>query len=352
MAEVQIQIPFKAYEGDEPYVFVSYAHVDKAHIFPLIGQLHAKGYRIWYDEGIDPGTEFSDNIAKHLKRACSMLLFVTPRSIARAFVKDEIHYALNANIPIIPVFLEETELTDGLDLRLSRYQWIHYYLWPNEEAFFEELVRSPYLNGAVEVPQQLQPQYQYEQPYEQPYDPYAYAEPIPNKKSNLPLILAIIGVLLIGIAALLIFVIIPTLAPAKTDDDDNNITPTLDQTQNTQNPTTIEQTVPTTIELEDDNFGLFLNKSDYAPGEQIILNVSGNVSAQMLREHAFIVLSYAGDSHGSGFDYINLEKNITQYTAYAPTEPGAYEVRLYENASGSDMSFLASVSFEVVDVVG
>ena len=98
MTMAEVQIPFKAYEGDEPYVFVSYAHVDKAQVFPLIGQLHDKGYRIWYDEGIDPGTEFSDNIATHLKGASSMLLFVTPQSIARDFVKDEIFYALEKYI--------------------------------------------------------------------------------------------------------------------------------------------------------------------------------------------------------------------------------------------------------------
>ena len=43
-----IQIPFEAYSGGKPYIFVSYAHANKGMVFPLIKQLHDKGYRIWY----------------------------------------------------------------------------------------------------------------------------------------------------------------------------------------------------------------------------------------------------------------------------------------------------------------
>ena len=142
-----LQIPFKAYNGEESYIFVSYAHANKAMVFPLIKQLRDKGYRIWYDEGIDPGTEWADNIETHLDGAAVMLLFITSQSIASENVKDEIHYAIDEKIPIIPVFLEETELTGGLKLRLKRYQWVHYFSWPNEKQFFEELMRSPYLKN-------------------------------------------------------------------------------------------------------------------------------------------------------------------------------------------------------------
>lgn len=50
-------IPFAASSGSDPYVFVSYSHQDSEKVFPIIKQLHEKGYRIWYDEGIDPGSE-------------------------------------------------------------------------------------------------------------------------------------------------------------------------------------------------------------------------------------------------------------------------------------------------------
>ena len=45
------------YRGDSPYIFISYSHKDSDVVFDIIGQLQMKQYRIWYDEGIDPGTE-------------------------------------------------------------------------------------------------------------------------------------------------------------------------------------------------------------------------------------------------------------------------------------------------------
>ena len=45
----------KPYEGQDKYIFVSYCHKDRAYVFPVIEQLTKDGYRVWYDEGIDPG---------------------------------------------------------------------------------------------------------------------------------------------------------------------------------------------------------------------------------------------------------------------------------------------------------
>ena len=44
--------PFSAYQGSEPYVFVSYAHEDCDVVFPEILWLRDQGFNIWYDEGI------------------------------------------------------------------------------------------------------------------------------------------------------------------------------------------------------------------------------------------------------------------------------------------------------------
>ena len=47
--------PFSAYQGSDPYIFVSYAHADRDEVFECIGRLHKDGFRIWSDEGITPG---------------------------------------------------------------------------------------------------------------------------------------------------------------------------------------------------------------------------------------------------------------------------------------------------------
>ena len=56
----------RAYEGREPYIFISYAHKDMAKVLPIIEGLAEKGFRIWYDAGIEAGTEWPEYIAEHL----------------------------------------------------------------------------------------------------------------------------------------------------------------------------------------------------------------------------------------------------------------------------------------------
>ena len=144
-----IQPPFPAYQGSEPYVFISYAHADSVAVLPLITQLHSRGYRIWYDEGIDPGTEFAKVIAGHLKNAVVVLLFVTPVAVERPFVRREINFAQNRGIPIVSIILSETILPDELELQLGLEQMIFKYRYPEEASFFEVLLRSPHFGPCL-----------------------------------------------------------------------------------------------------------------------------------------------------------------------------------------------------------
>ncbi|MDK1025062.1 MAG: TIR domain-containing protein [Gammaproteobacteria bacterium] len=116
--------PFPAYQGDEPYIFVSYAHEDDALVYSEIQWLHDQGFNIWYDEGISPGSRWSEELATSLQNSALFLYFGSPHSVDSRHCLDEINLALDANIPTIAVHLEETELTPGLQLRLSSHQAI------------------------------------------------------------------------------------------------------------------------------------------------------------------------------------------------------------------------------------
>ena len=74
--------PFPAYKGDEPYIFVSYSHTDAAVVYPEITALKARGFNIWYDEGIPPGSNWRDELAEALARCFVFLFYLTPRSAA------------------------------------------------------------------------------------------------------------------------------------------------------------------------------------------------------------------------------------------------------------------------------
>jgi len=124
MPDVDLPLPFEAYVGELPYIFVSYAHKDGQHVFRDIRSLHSAGYRIWYDEGIDPGNEWPDEIAKALDKAEVFLVFISKHAVESRNVRNEINYALNRQKSFLAVYLEEVVLPPGLQLRMGDIQAI------------------------------------------------------------------------------------------------------------------------------------------------------------------------------------------------------------------------------------
>jgi len=116
--------PFSAYKGDKPYVFVSYAHRDSSAVFPELVWLKDSGFNIWYDEGIEAGTEWTASLARAIKGAKLFLYFVSPNSVRSLNCRNEVSFALEHNVQVIAVHLERTELPDGLSLSLSTRQAI------------------------------------------------------------------------------------------------------------------------------------------------------------------------------------------------------------------------------------
>jgi len=131
--------PFDAYKGDKPYIFVSYAHRNSKVVFRHITRLRDEGFRIWYDEGIDPGTDWSDEIAKALSNATSFLVFISPEMVDSHNVKKEIVFALSKKKQMIAVHIAETTLPAGLEMQLSNIQALLENRFNDKEKFYERL---------------------------------------------------------------------------------------------------------------------------------------------------------------------------------------------------------------------
>ena len=146
MADVNISIPFEAYDGDRPFLFVSYAHKDAEIVFTELKWLHSAGYRIWYDEGIDPGNEWLVEIARALDRASCYLVFISKNSIKSKNVDNEISYALeeckrDATKLFLAIHIEEVTLESKHKLGMSTIQAI--FQWQmSEERFVRKLTKS------------------------------------------------------------------------------------------------------------------------------------------------------------------------------------------------------------------
>ena len=134
-----------AYEGKEPYIFVSYAHKDSSVVFRLVEQLNERGYRIWYDEGIEPGSEWPEYIANHLLGAEMVLSVLTPSAVNSVNCRREINFALSKNKPVLTIYMEDIELPVGLELQLSSQQSVLYYTYDSEERFLDKIETCQHL---------------------------------------------------------------------------------------------------------------------------------------------------------------------------------------------------------------
>ena len=132
----------KPYEGQEKYIFVSYCHKDRAYVFPIIEQLTKDGYRVWYDEGIDPGSEWPEIIASHLNSSAICLAFISEKSINSHNCRREINFALLKRKYFISVILEPVEMPLGMEMQLSSSQSIFKYELSSDKAFFAKLYEA------------------------------------------------------------------------------------------------------------------------------------------------------------------------------------------------------------------
>jgi len=100
--------PCEAYDGDEPYIFISYAHDDALQVYPVIKELYESGWDLWYDEGIKTTERYLPVIAHHVNKCSIFVLMLTNRSLDRPFVMNyELEYSRQRGIPVVTVLLEE-----------------------------------------------------------------------------------------------------------------------------------------------------------------------------------------------------------------------------------------------------
>lgn len=199
----------RPYEGTLPYLFVSYAHKDDAAVLEIISTLQSRGFRVWYDEGIEAGSEWPESIASHLERAQLVLAFLSPAYLRSDNCRKEMHYALTKKKPVINVYLEQTELSPGMEMQIGNLFALMKYTYPSEEYFYDKLFSAELLDAskfagdAPELPDVPAPapgkKAKEKKPRrEKPEKPPRAPKPARSKKKRRGLAAAIIAVVLVG----------------------------------------------------------------------------------------------------------------------------------------------------------
>lgn len=134
------------YQGDEKYIFVSYSHKDTSKVSGIISRLNEEGYRVWYDSGIVPGSEWDENIANHIETCGCFIAFMSENYLKSNNCKDELNYARDLEKDRLVVYLEETNLPSGMAMRINRLQSVFKYSYKSDKDFYEKLFSADCLD--------------------------------------------------------------------------------------------------------------------------------------------------------------------------------------------------------------
>ena len=135
------------YDRDKPYIFVSYAHKDSETVVPIIRALQEHGYRIWFDLGIEAGTEWSNNIAAHLKGCAAFVVFASRNCVQSENCLDEIAFAKAHQKPSLMIFLEDNvALPEGTEMQTARFQRMFRTRHHTHETFIQKICEATMLD--------------------------------------------------------------------------------------------------------------------------------------------------------------------------------------------------------------
>lgn len=139
----------ESYKGNKPYIFISYAHKDSALVLPAIRALQDKGYPVWYDAGINPGSEWAADISRHLKSSSLVLAFVSRNAFESPHCKSEIQFAFSHGRKMLTVRLDDTPIPDGFDMQLGLSQMFDAFAYDNGDEYVRRLTEAPIIHEQV-----------------------------------------------------------------------------------------------------------------------------------------------------------------------------------------------------------
>lgn len=159
------QSEYTVYNGNEPYIFVSYAHKDQARVLPLICGMQEQGFRVWFDSGIEAGTEWPEYIAERLEGCGCIVAFISPNAVDSPNCRREINFAIDLRKDALVIYLEETPLSAGMRMQLGTLQAMFRYRHNDDGSFLTKLAEASLLQACrinsdtpAEVHTQLPPE--------------------------------------------------------------------------------------------------------------------------------------------------------------------------------------------------
>lgn len=128
--------------SNKPYLFISYSRQDMETAQRIIGLLKAHRFRLWYDMGLKSGSEWAEELGNRICKCEQFIVLITENSVKSKYVRKEIGLATEKNKNILVIYLEEVDLTSGLQLLLGDIQAVHRQFFHDEADFYSAICES------------------------------------------------------------------------------------------------------------------------------------------------------------------------------------------------------------------
>ena len=104
-------------------VFVSYARTDRARVMNLVERMRSAGIGVWVDEGgIHGASLWGQEIVDAIDASKVMILMISDSSISSDNVVKELSIASEDKKPILPVYLQRSQLPKSMRYQLAGIQ--------------------------------------------------------------------------------------------------------------------------------------------------------------------------------------------------------------------------------------
>ena len=132
-----------SYEGEEPYIFISYSHADIPKVRTIMKRIEQEKFRFWYDDTMEIGEDFRTELQTKIEGCHAFLLFVSPASMQSKYCGMEIITAFKNNKKIYPVYLDDnTEIPGALKMILENLQHVKSMSLAKDTRYLDKLISS------------------------------------------------------------------------------------------------------------------------------------------------------------------------------------------------------------------
>ncbi|MFZ4816777.1 MAG: SUMF1/EgtB/PvdO family nonheme iron enzyme, partial [Phototrophicaceae bacterium] len=95
-------------------LFISYSRDDKAWVSLLWQALRDENYDAWMDRFIDPVANWWEAILSNIRDADCFIYVMSPKAIESPYCTAELNYALDRNVPVLPLMLKRCDFPKRL----------------------------------------------------------------------------------------------------------------------------------------------------------------------------------------------------------------------------------------------